>query len=208
MKYAFIDYENLNSLDGLALDEYDRIFLFIGASSNQYSIRLTDKFNDEINITLITVKEIAKNNVDFHIAYYLGKLDNSVDKEIEFYLFSKDQGYDALCRFIEDRNNGRICKRIGLALTESVDSILKIDNTAESEKEKINRAFEQYRAFIKERNRKNLPAKLTALQNDIHNRTVFKGLDKNKEINNITKVINKLINEKLIEVTNGKISYL
>ncbi len=29
MKYAFIDYENLNSLDGLALQEYDRIFLFI-----------------------------------------------------------------------------------------------------------------------------------------------------------------------------------
>lgn len=68
MKYAFIDYENLNSLDGLALQEYDRLFLFVGASNNQTEIRLTEKFSDEINITLIKIKSIAKNNVDFHIA--------------------------------------------------------------------------------------------------------------------------------------------
>lgn len=58
MKYAFIDYENVNSLDGLNLQEYDRTFLFIGSVNNQ--LRLTEKFNDEINITLITVKDISK----------------------------------------------------------------------------------------------------------------------------------------------------
>ncbi|MDP0012958.1 hypothetical protein Q7399_01995 [Glaesserella parasuis] len=41
MKYAFIDYENVNSLDGLNLQEYDRTFLFIGSVNNQ--LRLTEK---------------------------------------------------------------------------------------------------------------------------------------------------------------------
>lgn len=72
MKYAFIDYENLNKLDGLNLAEYERVFLFTGSTTK--SINLSESFTDEINITLITVKAIAKNNVDFHIAYYLGKL--------------------------------------------------------------------------------------------------------------------------------------
>ena len=62
MKYAFIDYENLNNLDGLNLAEYKRIFLFTGSTTK--SINLSESFTDEISITLITVKAIAKNNVD------------------------------------------------------------------------------------------------------------------------------------------------
>ncbi|MDG2952491.1 PIN domain-containing protein [Exercitatus varius] len=84
MNYAFIDYENLNSLDGLELQSYERVFLFLGAK--QGHIKLSGKFNDEINMTLITVKNVSENNVDFHIAYYLGKLDATVDKSIEFHV--------------------------------------------------------------------------------------------------------------------------
>jgi len=47
------------------------------------------KFNDELNFTLITIKNIAKNNLDFHIAYYLGKMDMQTDKNIEFCVIIK-----------------------------------------------------------------------------------------------------------------------
>lgn len=109
MKYAFIDYENLNTLDRLELEKYNRIFLFTGASDGQSSIRFSDKFNDELNITLVTVKDILKNNVDFHIAYYLGKLDATVDKNIEFHVLSKDQGYSGICSFIQHQRESRSC---------------------------------------------------------------------------------------------------
>ncbi|SSZ29702.1 Uncharacterised protein [Aggregatibacter aphrophilus] len=87
MKYAFIDYENIHSLDNLNLHLYERIFLFLGA--NQPTIQLSEKFNDELNFTLITIKNIAKNNLDFHIAYYLGKMDMQTDKILSFVSFQK-----------------------------------------------------------------------------------------------------------------------
>ena len=87
MKYAFIDYENIHSLDNLNLHLYERIFLFLGA--NQPTIQLSEKFNDELNITLITVQSSGKNNLDFHIAYYLGKMDMQTDKNIEFCVIIK-----------------------------------------------------------------------------------------------------------------------
>ena len=46
MKYAFIDYENLNNLDGLNLAEYKRIFLFTGSTTK--SINLSESFTDKL----------------------------------------------------------------------------------------------------------------------------------------------------------------
>ena len=43
MKYAFIDYENIHSLNNLNLNCYEKIFLFLGA--NLQSIQLSEKFN-------------------------------------------------------------------------------------------------------------------------------------------------------------------
>lgn len=98
MKYVFIDYENLNKLDGLNLVEYECVFLFIGLIIKL--INLFEFFMDEINIILIIVKVIVKNNVDFYIVYYFGKLDEMIDKNIEFYILLNDCGYDGICNFI------------------------------------------------------------------------------------------------------------
>ncbi|EPE65740.1 hypothetical protein I140_07750, partial [Pasteurella multocida 93002] len=43
MKYAFIDYENIHSLDNINLNKYEKIYLFLGAQ--QQSITLSEKFN-------------------------------------------------------------------------------------------------------------------------------------------------------------------
>lgn len=72
MKYAFIDYENIHSLDNINLNKYEKIYLFLGAQ--QQSITLSEKFNDQIVIHLITIKDVAKNNLDFHLAYFLESL--------------------------------------------------------------------------------------------------------------------------------------
>ncbi|MCL7802044.1 PIN domain-containing protein, partial [Pasteurella multocida] len=98
MKYAFIDYENIHSLDNINLKEYEKIYLFLGAQ--QQYISLSEKFNDLLNINLITIKNIAKNNLDFHLAYFLGKVDQEVDKQIGFEVISKDKGYQGICDYI------------------------------------------------------------------------------------------------------------
>ncbi|PHI40063.1 hypothetical protein CBG46_04930 [Actinobacillus succinogenes] len=109
MKYAFIDYENLNSLNGVKLEQYEKIFIFIGAAPNQAEIRISEKFTDKINISLITVKQIAQNNVDFHLSYYLGKLDQTAPKSVEFHVLSKDLGYQGICNFIRQQKTPRHC---------------------------------------------------------------------------------------------------
>ncbi|WP_373778971.1 PIN domain-containing protein [Glaesserella sp.] len=203
MKYAFIDYENLNSLDGLELQKYNRIFLFIGASSNQTEIHLSEKFNDELQITLITVKDIAKNNVDFHIAYYLGKLDVTVDKNVEFHIFSKDKGYDGVCSFIQQQKNSRVCVRHTPIIEE-----IKPNESITIEEEPIKQAFNEYVNFMAGINVTNLPSKLESLRNNIHNKTCLKALDKSKEIQKIQKVVNLLISAGLIKIENNKVIYL
>lgn len=203
MKYAFIDYENLNSLDGLALQEYDRIFLFVGASNNQTEIRLTEKFNDELNMTLITVKGIAKNNLDFHLAYYLGKLDEKTDKSIEFYILSNDQGYDGICDFIQHQKQGRICQRKGVQLEKQ--AVAQINNEGET---KLDTLFHKYVQYLKQMESRNLPVKLKSLRNHIHNYLGLVNMNKNESEKIVNKVLEKLQAEKWVKIVDNKVSYL
>ncbi|NBI42594.1 hypothetical protein GVX76_03665 [[Haemophilus] felis] len=208
MKYAFIDYENVNSLDGLHLQEYDRIFLFIGSANNQCDIRLTEKFNDEINMTLITVKNISKNNVDFHIAYYLGKLDNTTDKNIEFHILSNDKGYDGICQFIQHQRESRICFRKTIEQTEEKTIPLLLPNINNAEKEKIRQVTQEFTAFILKVQKRSLPVKLATLKNSIYNQTSLKGTDKKEAEKLLAKIIEQLIQSKLVKVKENKVSYL
>lgn len=203
MKYAFIDYENLNSLDGLALQEYDRLFLFIGASNNQTEIRLTEKFNDELNITLITVKGVAKNNLDFHLAYYLGKLDEKTEKSVEFYILSNDQGYDGICEFIQHQKLGRICRR--KSIQPEKQPVAQINHSGES---KLDNLFQKYVQYLKQTATKNLPVKLKSLKNHIHNYLGLVNMNKNDAEKIVNSEIEKLKAEKWVKIADNKVSYL
>lgn len=198
MKYAFIDYENLNSLDGLALQEYERLFLFVGASNNQTEIRLTEKFSDEINITLIKIKSVAKNNVDFHIAYYLGKLDEQADKNVEFYVLSNDQGYDGICDFIQHKKQRRVCQRKGVQLEKQ--PIAQTNNTEEV-------VFQKYVQYMKQTETKHLPVKLKALKNNIRSHTDLVKINKEEAEKFVDKVVDKLLSDKWIKLIDNKVSY-
>ena len=209
MKYAFIDYENVNSLDGLNLQEYDRTFLFIGSVNNQ--LRLTEKFNDEINITLITVKDISKNNVDFHLTYYLGKLDISTDKNIEFHILSNDKGFDGICQFIQHQREPRICFRKAINQTEEKIALpllpSQVTNVNNAEKEKIIQVAQEFKAFISKVQKRSLPVKLATLKNSIYNQTSLKGVDKKEAEKLLPKIIEQLAQKKLIKVNENKVSY-
>lgn len=209
MKYAFIDYENVNSLDGLNLQEYDRTFLFIGSVNNQ--LRLTEKFNDEINITLITVKDISKNNVDFHLTYYLGKLDISTDKNIEFHILSNDKGFDGICQFIQHQREPRICFRKAINQTEEKIALpllpSQITNVNNAEQEKIIQVVQEFKAFVVKIEKRHLPAKLEKLRNHIRNQTSLRGVDKKEAEKLLPKIIEQLVQKKLIKVNENKVSY-
>lgn len=89
--------------------------------------------------------------------------------------------------------------------------MLALPSPADMEKETVNKVFQEYKSFMEElirkRGKKILPAKISSLQNDICTHSHLKGSNKQKVSNIITKVINKLSQQKLLKVTGNKVSY-
>ncbi|MDP0164327.1 PIN domain-containing protein [Glaesserella parasuis] len=172
---------------------------------------MTEKFNDEINITLITVKDISKNNVDFHLTYYLGKLDISTDKNIEFHILSNDKGFDGICQFIQHQREPRICFRKAINQTEEKIALPLLPNQAtkvnNAEQEKISQVVQEFKAFISKVQKRSLPVKLATLKNSIYNQTSLKGVDKKEADKLLPKIIDQLVQKKLIKVNENKVSY-
>jgi hypothetical protein len=124
-KWVFVDHENVGHLNDFETDGIDKIFVFVGATHKTLKINFI-KLNDNVSLEIIKIKKIGENNLDFHLAYYLGKLDVTSDLDIEFIVLSADKGFDHLIQYVND--NGRICYReTRKSLVEDVIKVGKTD---------------------------------------------------------------------------------
>ncbi len=218
MKYAFIDYENINSLDYLNLTQYEKIFLFIGA--NQTSIRLAEKYTVPLNIVVITVDKIADNNLDFHIAYYLGKCDHSVDKMIQFDIISNDKGYLGICDYIHKLTT-RHCQLIRPQDESKAQNTLESTNNQNKLESKENvklsqsisdkimeRAFKLVIHFLTQSEERHLPKKKQTLYNYISSRINFVEITQDLKQHITNNIIELLEKEKWITIKNSQVVYL
>ncbi|MEE9358076.1 PIN domain-containing protein [Candidatus Vondammii sp. HM_W22] len=109
MIWAFIDYENTGSLEDIDYQVYQRIFVFCGPKNSK--LKLGDaEWPQFLSIEIIRLKTMGENNLDFHMAYYLGKFSEIANQEIEFHVITKDKGFDGLVNHI--KKIGRKCKRV------------------------------------------------------------------------------------------------
>ncbi len=106
-RWAFVDYENQpQSLHFIGQrNDYNCVLVFFGAQQ-----KVTMELNKSLILRLIRIENTGKNNLDFHLTYYLGKYDVKLDKRIAFDIFTKDTGFDHLIQFM--RQQGRNCQRI------------------------------------------------------------------------------------------------
>lgn len=112
MKWAFIGCENVGSLGKVDLSAYERVIVFLGVK--QSKLDFTDKKYDTlINLVVVQLKASQANNLDFHLAYYLGKFDGQAEKAVVFEVISNDTGFSPLIAHI--RSSGRACKQIKIA---------------------------------------------------------------------------------------------
>ncbi|MBU2514288.1 hypothetical protein KJ966_23375 [bacterium] len=121
MKWLFIDHENIGNLDSLDTGIYRKVYVFVGATHKALKINFI-KLHQNVSLEVVKIKNIGQNNLDFHLSYFLGKLDTTADKEIEFVILSKDKGFDHLISFIND--SGRKCRRE--LLSESKDQSIDL----------------------------------------------------------------------------------
>lgn len=180
MKWAFIDYENVGSLAKIDLSLYQKVFVFMGAKQLRLDFGDNRQYSFPINIQIIQIAVTQSNNVDFHLAYYLGKTNLEAPSEVIFEVISHDNGFTPLLSHL--KQNGRQCK------------LFKIGNAC-LEKNKLLQSL-----ITKPKEKR--PQKVTSLKNHIASHLRIKD-DQVK----IQSYVNQLIADKSIMLEGDKIVY-
>jgi PIN domain len=189
-EFLLIDYENIQKVNLSEVAENTLVRIFVGQSQKSIPIELVkqaQRFGHRLE--WIKIEGQGKNALDFHITFYLGKLQTE-HKAASFVLLSKDKGFDPLIKHIN--NLKRNCRRINslFELCEVTDNSSKDPN--------LKRTIELLSKI--EKNKR--PRKRVTLSQHIS--SFFQ-----KKLNDseIEKIIDYLFIEKLINETRGKLTY-
>ncbi len=108
MARFLIDYENeggrvLEGISLLNLTENDAIILFYSRRASRITMELHEEFERiPAKKLYIKVETGAENALDFQLASCLGAFVHQNPND-EYYIISKDRGYDCVCHFWKSR---------------------------------------------------------------------------------------------------------
>ena len=110
-KVLLIDYENVQNVDLSQMARVDcLVCVFTGSSQSKIPIELVSSAQVlGHRLKWIRIEGSGPNALDFHIAYYLGASISKTPGN-EYYVLSKDKGFDPLIKYIVKEKV--ICKRI------------------------------------------------------------------------------------------------
>ena len=192
INYVLIDFENVQPKNLEILKNHPfKIFVFVGENQIKVPFDLAaamQEFGE--NAGYIKISGNGKNSLDFHIAYYIGKLSLE-DSDGYFHIISKDTGFDPLIKHLRAQKI-RIHREKDLAEIP----LLRISNTA-NEDETIEAIVKNLAGRGQSR-----PRKVKTLANTI-NSLFTRKLDE-KELDTL---ITKLKEKKYITVDQGKVTY-
>lgn len=116
MRWAFIDYENVGSLNRVNLGNYTKVIVFVGAKQKVLNFG-DDIYNKPIDFTYIKIAEVNKNNLDLHLAYYLSDYNHIAPENVSFDVISNDRAFSPLIKHVN--LNIRKCVQIGWGETKN-----------------------------------------------------------------------------------------
>lgn len=190
--YIFIDYENVQPSSFVLTRDYPfKVILFIGANQTKIPIELAMSMQElGSNAEYIKVEESGKNALDFHIAFYCGKLFE-IDPNGYFHIISKDSGFDALIKHLKNRK----------ALIQRHEKISDIPALKISNSKLLAEKAETVTDFLISRGNAK-PRKVSTLSNTIS--TLF---SKKIDADEIDKLIKELVRRKVITIEDTKVNY-
>ena len=180
MKWAFIDYENIGSLGKVDISTYKKVVVFLGAKQSKIDFN-ESRYDKPIDLVLIQIKTSQSNNLDFHLAYYLGKFDGEAAESVTFDVISNDSGFSPLISHI--KSTGRQCKQV------------KVSGVS-GELQKLVQSLTAVAADKR-------PKKLKSLRNHIAAYLRIKGNDAA-----IQNHLNYLLNTKVVRISGDSVEYL
>ena len=109
--YILIDHENIHSLDPGAIEGKPvKVLVFLGEQTTKLAVEDVQKLlKHRGQIELITISGHGKNALDFHIAYYAGRI-TAEDPQAFIHIISKDKGFDPLIAHL--KNRGTLAQRL------------------------------------------------------------------------------------------------
>lgn len=110
--YVLIDLENVQpeSLAGLNAEHF-RVLVFVGAGQSKVSFDLASEMQKlGPRAEYIKISGNGSNALDFHIAYFIGKLA-AEEPGAYFHIISKDAGFDPLLQYLKNRKIGAMRSR-------------------------------------------------------------------------------------------------
>lgn len=103
--YVLIDFENVQPKNLAMLNGHDfRVMVFVGANQEQIPFNLVSTGHDLGSyLEYVKISGKGKDALDFHIAYYIGQLSEK-NPDAQFYIISRDEGFDPLVQHLNTRN--------------------------------------------------------------------------------------------------------
>ena len=102
INYVLVDFENVQVLDSLEQLDHDhfKLLVFVGASQGKVPIDVAASLQPlGDRMEYIKISGNGMNALDFHIAYYIGRLA-AADPTAYFHIISKDAGFDPLIQHL------------------------------------------------------------------------------------------------------------
>lgn len=127
MQWAFVDYENTGSLEAIDLGKYQRVFIFLGPKNTKLKLGEISSINF-CTLEIISLNTMGQNNLDFHLAFHLGRFHESAHEAVEFHIITNDSGFNGLVGHVKVL--GRKCKRISTNLIEKSKIVPKFSACA------------------------------------------------------------------------------
>lgn len=190
--YVLIDFENVQPKNlELLKGRSFKVLVFVGANQTKVPIKLAKALQAlGKNGEYIEISGSGQNALDFHIAYYIGRLAAD-DPLANFHVISRDKGFDPLIRHLRGRN---LDVRREKDLAEI--PVLRISTKTSTDK-KIDAIVNNLKA-----RGQNRPRKVKPLQNLINN-LISEELGEA----DLTSLVEELRKRKLIVVNQEKVSY-
>jgi len=190
--YVLIDFENVqpDSLEQLDHD-YFKLLVFVGANQGKVPYDMAaclHRFGDRVEY--IKISGNGFNALDFHIAYYIGRLA-AADPTAYFHIISKDTGFDPLIHHLR-------MKKILASRSETIFEIplVKISN-CKSAAERIEVILGRLKQL-----KSSKPRKVKTLGSTIA--TLFQRQLSDKEV---TGLINEMADKRYLTVSGARITY-
>jgi hypothetical protein len=115
LTYIFVDFENVQPPDmGLLSGDHYQLRIFRGPHQNKLDFDIAESLQPHgSRVQYIKSDKQGKNALDFHIAFYMGRLIEELEadgspacKNTRFVVISKDGGFDALMSHVQSLGYG------------------------------------------------------------------------------------------------------